>query len=863
MPPALLSGPAPAGDADALWALGETAESEFDYDAAHGLYREAARRATGGRSAELVTRYAAFLVERYGQFAEVAAWLDEAAFDPLAAGGGERAPELACLVARAAAESGHPRLADLDEALACRFGAPESLARRANALIAADATDQALELLQEFEKRLKPLSAPRRILDELRAGAEAACKAALLPIHEALRSREVGTARAELEERRTKWRRHPLFKAAEAEVEDAERSARAETLRREIEAALDTQDLNAARVAAVELVAAQPESEADRNTLAWIEAQLKAGDLSARMATIAGIKTVPEAMVELQSLHGAHGDEVQVTGPWAAAWLLVCEAARLRPDEQDTAAELADVLALAEQTEFTGVVAALGRVAQRWRDLGLVRAASGRVAEGRRAAIQQAEAAVARQVEGLLAADDIAGAEAALRGHGESSEGSAGLRALDKRVQARAAEVARRAALLREIDDRLSGGRLFGARRLLTRLEADGTTGADLTELRDRLAGRWQEEMVGAAVPPVGLGVSEEPIAVAVVGGRLLIVQDRLWLSINLKTNGLQPFQLPPNCPIAARPTARIADIDGRAVLVGFSKGRLVRVEQRAGEPPEVVDGVGLDKLLRGDDRIAGAAIEPGAATWQLLHRHSGRPDALATITHIEADGMAVKQLDRHRPALASLRGIRNRPGAFLATTTAEARAGRGWALGVFDAGQHTQAGLRLRQQELDEPVARLTHAMAWPAADRLYASYSVFDPFDPTQVHATSSLLVLRGDRLAFASADLRRRFAPTEKLIIDLPWTLDIQSGRLWFAALPRSDAEGRDAMLLGVDAERLRADRPVPLDGVARVLAIEPWAGGAVALCRLHEGQLAVVRAHVDTTGDLALTIDRLPV
>ncbi len=67
----------------------------------------------------------------------------------------------------------------------------------------------------------------------------------------------------------------------------------------------------------------------------------------------------------------------------------------------------------------------------------------------------------------------------------------------------------------------------------------------------------------------------------------------------------------------------------------------------------------------------------------------------------------------------------------------------------------------------------------------------------------------------------------------------------------------------MLIGVNAERLRSDAPVSLDGVARILAIEPIADGAVVLGRLHNGRLAVALARMEAGGDLALTIDGLPV
>lgn len=864
-PPLVRNGTAdlPAGDADALWQLGHAAEEEFDYDAAHQLYREAAHRATPREAAEYVCRYAAFLVERYGQFGEVAAWLDHDAFDPLAASTEEGAPELARLVATAAAESGHPRLAQLDDALARRYGDSDSLTRRALELAANGAAADARQLLEEFAARLEPLSEARRLLEELRADAKNACIAALAEVNVALDQRDAAAARLALEQERRQWQHEAAFRAAESQVRDAERTARAETLRRQLEQALDADDLPSAKSTALELVALLPDSAADRNSLTWIEDQLSERDRADRVAGIATVESIQDAISQLQDLLGVHGAEVEIPGRWQATWDLVCEAARLQPEATDTVSELAAVAGLDGATEAADRTARLQAIAPRWRGLAIVRRAAATVEAARDEANRVAEARTAAEVERLLRQGDTEGASETLRRHASVGERGPLLKELHKTVETRKAQVERHAAMVRELRDRLASGRLFAARRMLGRLQAEPASATDIAPLRQEMAARWQADMVAAAVPPVGLAVSDEPFAVGVVAGRLLIVQGRLWLTVNLETSGLQPFQLPESCEIASRPTARIAEVDGRAVLIGFSRGRLLRIEQGAGDAPEVLEGANLDKLLRGDDRIAGAAIEPGASSWQLLHRHSGRPEANSTISHIDAATMKVQRVDRHRPALASLRGVRNRPDAFLVASTADARARRGWAVALYDGAQQAQASPCLTQQELGEPVARLTKAIAWPDADRLYASYSVFDVFNPAEVQATSSLLVLRGDKLVFASADLRRRFAPTEKLVIDHPWTLDTRSGRLWFAALPRADADDQDAMLLGVDAERLRADPPATLKGVQRVLAIEPWASGAVALCRMHAGQLAVARAHVDGRGDLALTIDGLPV
>jgi hypothetical protein len=179
--------------------------------------------------------------------------------------------------------------------------------------------------------------------------------------------------------------------------------------------------------------------------------------------------------------------------------------------------------------------------------------------------------------------------------------------------------------------------------------------------------------------------------------------------------------------------------------------------------------------------------------------------------------------------------------------------------LGLLDA--EGQVVRSWRDDDVGEQVGAVRKAMGWPQQDRIYASVACIDPFDGRTLHDVPSLVVIRGDRVVFASTDLRRRFAPLERLTIDHAWTLDPVAGRLWFAALPTEGADGRDALLLGVDARTLRADRPLPLHGVARVLALQPVPEGAIALCRGHEGQHTLVRATV-VDGATQLTAHRLP-
>ncbi len=854
-------------DAEGLWRQGEQAEEAFDYEGARALYREAVRATSGRQLADWVTRYAIFLVERYGQFGEVAEWLDEDNFDPLL-GGSEEGRSLAELVALAAAEVGHPRSRELDNSLARQHGHVDALARVAKRLINSDARDEALELLNSFGKRLPALSEAGRLLSKLRQEDDSACSTALAAVEDALESHDAQAARLALDAHRHQWQAYAVFRSVETKVVAAERLAHAETLRQRIERNLDGDDLHSAQKAALELVASAPENPADRNTLQWIERQLSERRRDELIALIQVAEDAAGAIDLLSTLYADHGADVEIGPQWTQAWTLVREAADHDGPLAGAGEQLARVLELGrmlDSADATPLSAAVAAIERRWQGLRIVRQSRAALLASERQARLEREAALIGEVEALLAGAELKEAADALRRHEQKDEErSPALRALHKRVNNLRLAEERLEARRKELGQRLAGDRLFGARRLLDKLRAEAEMEpAELATLHEQVQSRWDERMKATAVPPMGLSVSAEPLAVGVAAGWLLIVQKRLWLAVNLQTRGIQPFELPEACELSSRPAARIAEVDGKAVLIGFSRGRLIRMEQEPGSPPVVVDGVRLGRLLRGDDRISGAAIEPDARIWRLLHYHSDRPEAPASITEIDAATMEPLGVDRHRPALASLHGIRHQPDDFLAATTAEARSRRGWALALYNDADRGRPATSLSQQELVEPVARISAAIAWPDADRVFASYSVYDVFNPDEVQATSSLLVLRGGKLIFASADLRRRFAPTEPLIVDHPWTLDTHSGRLWFAALPRSADEGQDAMLIGVNAERLRSDAPVSLDGVARILAIEPIADGAVVLGRLHNGRLAVALARMEAGGDLALTIDGLPV
>ena len=346
------------------------------------------------------------------------------------------------------------------------------------------------------------------------------------------------------------------------------------------------------------------------------------------------------------------------------------------------------------------------------------------------------------------------------------------------------------------------------------------------------------------------------PTPTGVHAQRLAIVQGRLWLNVNLQTWGIAPFHLPESYEIDPFPTPRIAAKNDVLRLVGLSKRRLIVIEQRVGDKPTVKAARSLDDLLRGEP-LASLAVEPWANEWSLLTL--AKANKAGRLVRVDPESMEVLSGDRHKPALNGICAVEHANGC-LATTKPEQRVRRSYAMTWLDGSGPARA--TWSQEQLAEALASPKRAIAWPEQDRVFASYNSFVPFEPDKQVSQPSLLVLRGLRPVFASSDLRRRFAPIEKITVDHAWALDPANGRLWFAALPRHDADHDDAMLLAVNARSLRAEKPRALPGVKRILALQPLVDGVAALCRLHEGQLAVARA-VAVDGDLELRLDKLPI
>lgn len=845
---------------DALWQHGEEQEAAFDYEAARIAYREATRRTSGRAGLERLLGLAQFLVERYGQFPEVAGWLDDAEFDP---GAHDDATHraLAVLVARAAAEAGHPRLAELDATLAER-GEPSSLGRRAETMLQDGRGDAALALLLRHRGRLAPLSPAARLLELLEAQAGQAAEQALQPAVAALQARDLVALDAALAEAQ-RFASTAAYRGLRARREALADALEAESLRAAIGAALDADDLDAAVTAAQTLGGHRAGTDADRSTLAALQRKVAVRTRDAVLTRAAEA----EGEARLRALLDLFAPEIVALGAPALPQVLAAEWTTLQQaagalEPATLATLLPGVQGLhrlrlaVERGERDAAVALLEAIPLALRELDAPRLARSWQREREQAAQNARLREVVAAARALLAAGEPESAAEALDGSPDHHDPS--VRALREAITEQLLRDQQRERLIREVDRAEHGGRLFAARRALAQLEALDDDGAAIAAERGpALLERAAKELRATPIPPFNLALGEGPLAVGFGADRLVLVADRLWLGVNVETRGIAPFQLPEGWPLDATLPCRIGARHGRTRALGSSLGRLVAYEAEPGGRPEIVQARPLGDLLRGEAEILATALEPDADRLALLALPRG--EAIPSIVHIDAATFEVESRQRFKPPLRGLCGVANDPEGLLVTTAQAARRKREFALASVDlAGKPL---LRFDQQTLSEPLLDIRRAIAWPQEEMLFASYSMFDFFAADRVHQEPSLLVLRQGRIVFASAELRRRFAPNAAITVDHPWALDRETGRLFFAALPR-DEQDADASLLGVDARTLRPDLPIALSGVQRVLSIDALPDGAVALCRLRAGGHAIARARRDGA-NIALTIDKLPV
>lgn len=854
--------PAPVvASAAAAWDAGEAAEAEFDYPAAHEAYRSAVIASAGAEAWRRLAAYAAFVVERFGQFEEVAAWLDDDAFAP-EAGDDSESYALTRLCALAAREVRHRRAPGLVAALAER-GDLWAVGEHAARLAEQGAQEAALALLDRHSGRLAPDSPAARLWATLAESRDRQESLMFGPWEDALRRRDPVATEAAWRALEPSAQASGRGRAAWTRTQALAAELAAESMRAALDAALDADDLDTAAQLAEAIARAPGASDGDTATSRALQARRRA---KARHRALADAAASPLRRHHLQAvLQWPDAEAAELPAALQPAWE-VAAIARAAMPQTDLTAWLPGVEALADLAEALPVG-----------DLAAVAEARGRLPAdlAHTAPARQADALLRAQRDAAEAQDEeetVAAASAALLDDDpvrarEILDERRSFRHIDVRELREAVDhalrvVGRRQALATDLARAEAEGRLFAALRAARALAETDNDGAELaTAALGRLQQRRQHELLAAPIPPVGLKLEEGPVAVGVAGGRMLLVQRDLWLSVNVDTRGVAPFRLPERYRFEPSPPPRVGARDGRVRAMGRAGTRLIAVEAEPGGRPEVVQGRPLVELTRGDADVVATSWEPdGVALWLLV-----RPRGAESCLLVEVDGetFEVRSVLRHKPPLAGVAAVAGAPDLLVVATTMEARRKRGYAVALRD-----RAGAVLASAD-DNDLGELLHApreaVAWPEQQRVYVRWAGLDPFRPGEIIEAPSLLVWRDTTLLFCSSDLRRRFAPNAPWNIDQAWALDRANGRLWFATLPRGE-DGQDAGLLGVDAASLRAGAPVSLPGVARVIGIGGLEDGAVALCRLRDGGHALARARRQpgaAGADIALTVDRLPV
>ena len=866
LPPCTLTTTLDAGD---CVAAAQAAELGFDFELAADLWLAAVHGSRGGQALELLGEYAAFLVERCGQLDTCAAWLDDEAFGPPAEWKSATARRLWSLIGSAAAQTEHRRSAAIDTALLAA-GDGHAATRTALRSLAAGDLDRALQLLSGPEIALPPQG--QALLQKLRSERHAQVLSALQPLADAVARGDLYAGRTQLALLRTTHSATAAYERLAAKLTELHLAQTAAGLRQAVDEALAANDVDAAHSAAGQLANLDGATDADKRWLAHVALQVQGRDRE-RLLRSARSGDPLQALMALAQWVDLHGVRAQIpfaaaSDPLQPAWLAVCEA-----HAADKTVPLTERLpalqalielraALASSVQAHDLHQLLSRLPQQWQAAPSLKLARQQVAAHHQAERSADLAALAEAVRLQFTLGHWEEAAAALQAAGQRhGPATAAVRALHTELGAAKQQAQRIQRLTSDFAAALDAKQWFVARSLLTDLRPVLSASA-LAVVQEQWHHQAAPLLTARPMPP-GLQKldPQQGFAAGIVGDRLIVVQGDMWLSVVLATMGLQPFALPAACKLAVGDGARIGSGTAATVarLLGVVDGALVAIEQSPQQAPMATAVCQWVPTLRGDDRLLGAALDAGADTLCLLTANSSR----AGHSHWLQLAAASLEAVAHRrtvPTLWSLTAVIDSGGQALVTTQLAARQKGAYAVAVVDAQGNPvhQWSTRQLSEELD--IGRVDCAWGWPQEDRIFASFSVVDPFNPDQLSQAPALLVLRGERVVFCSTDLRRRFFPMARLTVDHAWALDRAAGRLWFAALPLDNPK-EDALLLGVHAKTLRADEPVPLAGVARVHKVLPVAEGVVLICRMHAGHWALLRATVQGS-EIAVTAHRLP-
>jgi hypothetical protein len=749
----------------------------------------------------------------------VAHWLDDGWFPATDLKHGSL---LADTVWTAAQRGEHPQLAVLEQLLADAGHLGATLAQAQRLRLAAD-WRAALRLLQKVARD----PAAQTLAADIRAEEDAAAVADLAMATQLAEAGLAVAAQTMLQNQAERWQQHPRFVHLRQQLQQAEQAQQAEA------------HLDNARSAFLAVTRGDLEAEAEgTEALArWADSwpwpqQPPVGLPEAWQAQVPGSKQLQLWWPTICSAHASGQPVVPRVAALPALHRVLTQ--------QVTAATRQ---ALRDD---------LRRLPAAWLALAQVQACRVGLEQLEASSWQATLATLETDVATALDRDDLA-----LAAHLIEAT------ALDQPLQSRALEplrkdlltarqrLQRREQLTQTFEVLLAEQAWFGARRCLQELQHLERREPWQTR-QDRWLAAVGTRLQGRATPPGMQKLDrDKAVASARFGARALLVQGDIWMGLQLDTGGLQPFVLPSDATLEAA-TTRIAWAQDRWVASAISQGRLLRLEQLPGQPPQITAGIDLGEILQGDDQIVGLLTDPLAADWALVTRRGEGPQTHWT----RLDGQRLDLLARSKSKPDILHAAPCIGDATTAWLVPHPKARTGFALGSADLTGTWQA--QWRADEVGEPLAGLSQVEAWPDQDRIFARYVSRDPYDD-RLQASPSLLVVKSGRVHFASNELRRRWMPLQPLQLDSAWTLDREGGALWFAALPEGPTTAGSCAVLAVDARTLRAQPPLFLPEMAQVRAVLADRGQAACLCLGRAGEWWLIQ--IDRTAEAPTELTRL--
>lgn len=726
---------------------------------------------------------------------------------------------LADLVLQALAEAQSPALEGLQRHLASGGHVAATL-QQAQAALEAGEFRRTLALCQRVARspEAQALAAEARKVEDVAAEAALQTATSLVDAGLTVAAQTLLQVESEL------WQHHPRYVALRARIREAE-----------VQTAAD-QELDAARAALLAAYRGDPEAqpEALAALARWSDATpVTPGESSPPAGWALPAPGAPQLQAWWPALSLARSAGITVV-PRA----LALPALRALLDRGHAAPDAAGLLA---------------RLPAAWRELAAMRAVAAALAAAEAASWEAALAVAEATVGDALDRDDVPSAQSAVDALAAARPQRAkALEPLRREIAQAKQRLQRRDHLRTVFGVQLEQADWFAARRSLSELrhlERAADHEPRVTAWQDAVGDALYGQPVDSSE---GLARRDQPLRLAKAGSQALIVQGRLWIEVQLDGETLRPWRLP--AALALEPaTTKLAVLDGRWIAAGIGGGQLLRIEQAVDEWPLVTAGVGLGEVLQGDSQIVGLltpVASESTARWGIVSRAGER--APVSWTSLDPEELTPLGRSRCKPDWWAVAG--DAQGRCWAVPVPAARAGFALAqLGADGSVSHTW-----RADDVGESIAALTEVLPWPAGERTFARFASFDPYDG-RVSAQPSLLVLRGDRITFASSELKRRFLPMSPEQLGEAWALDADAGVLWFALQGAGQSGGG---LLAVDARTLRPQQPLLLGPGLQVLSLAASEGDVLALAGSADGGLWLIRATAQDGAPRELTRFGLP-